>query len=140
VDGPGLVAVVAAGASAAQLGTAFLRCPEAGTSRVHREALVTRTSTELTRAFSGRRARGIVNRFLAEHRDAPAGYPAIHHVTSPLRAAARAAHDPEVVNLWAGQTHELAQELPAAEVVDRLMAEARVAVADVALRARTWTD
>jgi nitronate monooxygenase len=140
VDGPGLVAVVAAGASAAQLGTAFLRCPEAGTSRVHREALVTRTSTELTRAFTGRRARGIVNRFLREHRDAPAGYPAVHHVTSPLRAAARAALDPEVVNLWAGQTHELAWELPAAQVVDRLMAEARVAVADLTRRARSWTD
>jgi nitronate monooxygenase len=140
VDGPGLVAVVAAGASAAQLGTAFLRCPEAGTSAVHREAVVTRTSTELTRAFTGRRARGIVNRFLVEHRDAPAGYPAIHHVTGPLRAAARAVGDPEVVNLWAGQTHELAGDLPAGKVVDKIMAEAQAAVADVALRAQSWMD
>jgi nitronate monooxygenase len=138
VDGAGLAAVVVAGAAAAQLGTAFLRCPEAGTASVHREAVVTRTPTELTRAFTGRRARGIVNRFLREHRDAPIGYPAVHHVTSPLRAAARAAHDPDVVNLWAGQTHELARELPAAEVVGRLVQEARAALADGTARASTW--
>jgi nitronate monooxygenase len=138
VDGAGLAAVLAAGAAAAQLGTAFLRCPEAGTAAVHREAVVTRTPTELTRAFTGRRARGIVNRFLREHADAPVGYPAVHHLTSPLRAAARAAHDPELVNLWAGQTHELARELPAAEVVERLTAEARATAEDLAARARRW--
>ena len=138
VDGAGLAAVLAAGASAAQLGTAFLRCPEAGTAAVHREAVVTRTPTDLTRAFTGRRARGIVNRFLLQHADAPAGYPAVHHLTSPLRAAARAAHDPDVVNLWAGQTHELAREFPAAEVVERLVAEARATVRDLAARADGW--
>jgi nitronate monooxygenase len=138
VDGAGLAAALVAGASAAQLGTAFLRCPEAGTAAVHREAVVSRTPTELTRAFTGRRARGIVNRFLREHEDAPAGYPAVHHVTSPLRAAARAAHDREAVNLWAGQTHELARELPAAEVVEALLAEARTAVEDLAARAAHW--
>ncbi|HEV7824572.1 MAG TPA: nitronate monooxygenase [Mycobacteriales bacterium] len=138
VDGAGLAAALVAGASAAQLGTAFLRCPEAGTAAVHREAIVSRTPTELTRAFTGRRARGIVNRFLREHEDAPVGYPAVHHVTSPMRAAARAAHDPEVVNLWAGQTHELARELPAAEVVGKLLAEARAAAAALAARADSW--
>jgi nitronate monooxygenase len=138
VDGAGLAAVLVAGASAAQLGTAFLRCPEAGTAAVHREAVVTRTPTELTRAFTGRRARGIVNRFLREHEDAPAGYPAVHHLTSPLRAAARTAHDPGVVNLWAGQTHELARELPAGEVVAELLDEARAALADLAARAEGW--
>jgi nitronate monooxygenase len=138
VDGAGLAAVLAAGAGAAQLGTAFLRCPEAGTAAVHREAVVTRTPTELTRAFTGRRARGIVNRFLREHADAPAGYPAVHHLTSPLRAAARAAHDPDAMNLWAGQTHELARELPAGEVVARLVDEARVAVRDLTARADGW--
>jgi nitronate monooxygenase len=138
VDGAGLAAVLAAGASAAQVGTAFLRCPEAGTAAVHREAVVTRTSTELTRAFTGRRARGIVNRFLREHTDAPAAYPAVHHLTRPLRAAARAAHDPDVVNLWAGQAHELARELPAGEVVARLVDEARAAVRDLTARADRW--
>jgi nitronate monooxygenase len=138
VDGAGLAAVLAAGAAAAQLGTAFLRCPEAGTAAVHREAVVTRTPTDLTRAFTGRRARGIVNRFLREHADAPAGYPAVHHVTGPIRAAARAAHDAEAVNLWAGQAHELARELPAGEVVARLVEEARVAVRGLAARADGW--
>jgi nitronate monooxygenase len=124
--GGALAAVLSAGAQAAQIGTAFMRCPEAGTSAAHRDALATRTPTRLTRAFTGRQARGIVNRFLREHSAAaPTAYPEIHHVTAPLRAAGRAAGDADVVNLWAGQTHELARELPAAEVVATLAAEAR---------------
>ena len=66
-----------------------MRCPEAGTSPAHRAALAGATPTRLTRAFTGRQARGIVNRFLREHSaDAPPAYPEIHHVTAPLRAAA----------------------------------------------------
>jgi nitronate monooxygenase len=76
--------------------------------------------TRLTRAFTGKPARGLVNRFLAEHEDAPEAYPELHHVTAPIRAAARERGDPEEINLWAGQTHELAPKLPAAEVVRRL--------------------
>jgi nitronate monooxygenase len=102
-----------------------MRCPEAGTAPAHREALATRTATALTRAFTGRQARGLVNRFLREHSEAaPVAYPHIHHATAPLRAAGRAAGDAEVLNLWAGQTHELARELPAAELVAALVAEA----------------
>jgi nitronate monooxygenase len=128
--GRAVAAVLCAGARAAQVGTAFMRCPEAGTSPAHREALAARTPTGLTRAFSGRRARGIVNRFLLEHSaDAPAAYPEIHHVTAPLRAAGRATGDADVLNLWAGQTHELAPELPAAEVVATMAAEAAEALA-----------
>jgi nitronate monooxygenase len=122
--------VLCAGARAAQVGTAFMRCPEAGTSPAHREALAGPTPTRLTRAFTGRQARGIVNRFLREHSpDAPTAYPEIHHATAPLRAAARAANDPDVLNLWAGQTHELAPDLPAAEVVTTMAAEATEALA-----------
>ena len=85
-----MAAVLAAGAAAAQLGTAFMRTPEAGTAAVHREALAGEAPTALTRAFSGRTARGVVNRFLREHSEgAPRAYPDIHHVTAPLRAAAR---------------------------------------------------
>jgi nitronate monooxygenase len=136
--GRAVAAVLCAGARAAQVGTAFMRCPEAGTSPAHREALAAPTPTGLTRAFTGRRARGIVNRFLREHSgDAPAAYPEIHHVTAPLRAAGRAANDAEVLNLWAGQTHELAPDLPAAEVVATMAADAAEALATVtrALRA-----
>jgi nitronate monooxygenase len=123
--GRAVAAVLCAGARAAQIGTAFMRCPEAGTSPPHREALATRTPTSLTRAFTGRQARGIANRFLREHSaDAPLAYPEIHHATAPMRAAARAAGDAEVINLWAGQAHELAPELPAAEVVRTMAAQA----------------
>jgi nitronate monooxygenase len=102
-----------------------MRCPEAGTPPAHRDALAGGAPTRLTRAFTGRQARGIVNRFLREHSaDAPPAYPEIHHVTAPLRAAGRAAGDADVINLWAGQAHELARELPAAEVVAALAAEA----------------
>src|SRR4051794_29678834 len=67
IDGAGVAAMLVAGARAAALGTAFLLCPEAGTSEVHRAALARGGRTALTRAWTGRRARGIVNRFLTEH-------------------------------------------------------------------------
>jgi nitronate monooxygenase len=132
--GAGLAAVRVAGASAAQIGTAFLLCPEAGTSEPHRRAIRAGGPTELTRAFTGRRARGIANRFLREHRDAPSAYPEIHYATAPIRAAARERGDGEGLNLWAGQAHTLAREEPAADVVARLDAESRQAL-EAALRA-----
>ena len=63
------------------------------------------------------------------HADAPAGYPHIHHLTAPLRAAARAAGDAETINLWAGRPIRSREELPAAELVRKLGAEARAALA-----------
>jgi nitronate monooxygenase len=131
--GAGVAAVLACGARAAQLGTAFLRSPEAGTSQVHRDAVAVPGDTAMTRAFTGRLARGIRNRFLDEHSQAaPAAYPDVHYLTAPLRAAGRSAGSPDLVNLWAGQTHELATALPAAELVAQLMAEARSALAAAA--------
>ncbi|HEV2815121.1 MAG TPA: nitronate monooxygenase, partial [Solirubrobacteraceae bacterium] len=110
-------AVLAAGAAAAQCGTAFLLCPEAGTSEVHRRALGSAAPTALTRAFTGRLAGGIVNGFMRQHSDhAPSAYPEIHFATAPLRAAGRERGDADVVNLWAGQAHALAREAPAADV------------------------
>ena len=134
--GRGVAAVLAAGATAAQLGTAFMRCPEAGTAAVHREALTTQSPTALTRAFTGRTARGIVNGFMRAHGDdAPVGYPDVHHITAPLRAAARDRGDPDELHLWAGQAHALAQELPAAELVRRFAADARAALRAASARA-----
>lgn len=128
--GAGIAAVLAAGAQAAALGTAFLRCPEAGTSDVHRRALAAGGTTAMTRAFTGRAARGIRNRFLDEHSaDAPAAYPEVHHLTAPLRQAGRAAGDADVVNLWAGQAFSLSREAPAAELMAWLAADARAAAA-----------
>jgi nitronate monooxygenase len=128
-DGAGVAAVLCAGAIAAQVGTAFMLAPEAGTAEAQRELLAQPIPTRLTRAFTGRTARGLVNRFLDEHSAAaPAAYPEIHHATSPLRAAARRRGDADGFNLWAGQGHTLAQELPAAEIVRRLGADARAVI------------
>jgi nitronate monooxygenase len=135
-DGPSVAAVLVAGAAAAQLGTAFLRADEAGTEPSYRKALESSTPTSLTRAFSGRRARGILNRFMAEHSDdAPAAYPQIHYATSPLRAAARKRGDPDGFNLWAGQAHALAPSGPAAEILRSISEGARRALEAAANRA-----
>jgi nitronate monooxygenase len=131
VHGRDVAAVLAGGAVAAQCGTAFMRCPEAGTPATQRTALAdgTRTTT-VTRAFSGRPARGLANRFIAEHGPhAPAAYPQLHNLTRPIRSAAGAAGDPESMSLWAGQTYPVAIEAPAADVVARLHADARAALA-----------
>ena len=133
--GRSIAAVLVAGAAAAQLGTAFMRTPEAGTSPAHRAALKSSDPTAFTRAFTGRFARGVVNRFMREHsRDAPAGYPEIHHLTAPLRAAAREEGDAGGFHLWAGQAHALAEELPAGELVQRLAADAAEALGEAAAR------
>jgi nitronate monooxygenase len=113
--------VLDGGASAAAAGTAFLLCPEAGTTTVHREALAGSAPTALTRAFTGRLARGIRNRMLDEYTSvAPSAYPELHYLTAPLRQAGRDAGDPDVVNLWAGQAYQLARAAPAAEVLASL--------------------
>jgi nitronate monooxygenase len=117
-----VVVALDAGAAAVQVGTAFLCTPEAATSAVYREALLTRRypDTVVTRAFSGRWARGLANRFAREHPDAPAGYPQVHHLTRPLRAAATRAGNAEVPNLWAGTGWSAVRDEPAADVVARL--------------------
>jgi nitronate monooxygenase len=133
--GRGVAAVLCAGARAAQLGSAFMLCPEAGTSQVHRAALCSSKGTALTRAFTGRLARGIHNEFLDEHSaTAPIAYPELHYVTAPMRAQAREAQDAELVNLWAGEAHALAREAPAAEVVRQLVVDAHAASRALARR------
>ncbi|MCF1596310.1 nitronate monooxygenase [Streptomyces muensis] len=134
--GSQIAAALAAGASAAQLGTAFLATQESGANAVHKQALTNPlfVRTELTRAFSGRPARGLVNRFMREHGPyAPAAYPEIHHLTSPLRKKAAASGDPQGMALWAGQGHRMARELPAGQLVEVLAAE--LAAASTALSA-----
>jgi len=133
--GRAVAAVLAAGAAAAQLGTAFMLAPEAATAESHRRAIAGDGETGLTRAFTGRTARGIVNRFQREHGPgAPLGYPDVHHVTAPLRRAARERGDAESFHLWAGQAHALAEPVPAGELVRRLAAEARAALRDASAR------
>ncbi|AJF65139.1 nitronate monooxygenase [Streptomyces vietnamensis] len=132
--GAQIAAVLAAGADAAQLGTAFLPCPESGAHPLHKQALTDPlfTRTALTRAFSGRPARGLVNRFMREHGPyAPAAYPEIHHLTAPLRKAAATAGDAQGMALWAGQGHRLARALPAGQLVEVLAAELDTALSDL---------
>jgi nitronate monooxygenase len=115
--------VLEAGAVAAQLGTAFLLADEAGSSPVHRAALQDPqfTETVVTRAFSGRYARGLRNRFINEHEaEAPFGYPEVHYLTSPLRAASVRAGDPHAVNVWAGTGFQKAKAGSVAEIIGGL--------------------
>jgi nitronate monooxygenase len=118
----GAAAALAAGAAAVQCGTAFLRCPESGAHPVHKAALASGrfTGTTLTRAFSGRPARGLVNQFIRDHQDAPAAYPEINNATRPLRAAAARHGDADRMSLWAGTGYRQAADRPAAEIIDRL--------------------
>ncbi|WP_406149185.1 nitronate monooxygenase [Streptomyces sp. NBC_01012] len=135
--GSQITAVLAAGADAAQLGTAFLPCPESGAHPLHKQALTDPlfTTTALTRAFSGRPARGLVNRFVREHGAyAPAAYPQVHQVTSGLRRAAARTGDAQGMALWAGQGHRMARELPAGELVALLAAEMDAARAAMSVR------
>ncbi|EFL20753.1 2-nitropropane dioxygenase family oxidoreductase [Streptomyces himastatinicus ATCC 53653] len=115
-------AALAAGAEAAMIGTALLRTHESGASAPHKAALVDPvfTTTTVTRAFTGRPARALRNRF-TEHYDpiAPLGYPALHHLTGPLRKAATAAGDTRLIHLWAGTGHRQAKAEPAADTIAR---------------------
>lgn len=122
-DAASVAAALTAGAGSAVVGTALLLADEAGTSATVRAALAdpARTETVVTRAFTGRPARGIRNAFIDAHEDeAPLGYPAVHHLTRPLRAAAAAAGDADRVNLWAGTGFRSARSAPAAEILTGL--------------------
>jgi len=126
MDGAAIAAVLALGAQAAQLGTAFLACPESGAPEVHKKMLLSsrEDETRITDKFSGRAARGLVNRFMKEMERAPhLAFPAQNKVTVALRAASARAGKPDFVSMWAGQAAPLARALPAAELIAKLEAE-----------------
>lgn len=132
MNGDGIAAALALGADAAQLGTAFLLTPEAGTSAPYRGALRERErTTAITRSFSGRDARGIDNRFMHEV-GASLAYPYQNALTRDIRAAAAKAGRSEYLSLWAGQGFALATEEPAAALVARLAGETEAALARLA--------
>ncbi|WP_439282052.1 NAD(P)H-dependent flavin oxidoreductase [Microbacterium sp. A93] len=132
MDAESVRAVLSAGATAAQCGTAFLLADQAGTSALQRAALEQAAAgtrfthddgsarTALTRAYSGRWARGLENRFMREHADAPAAYPEVNDLTQPLRAAATAIGDAESVSLWAGVGAARTRTAPAEEILEAL--------------------
>ncbi|MFC3502933.1 nitronate monooxygenase [Micromonospora krabiensis] len=115
--------LLAAGATAVAVGTLLLRTDESGASRTHRDALAdpARTGTVLTRAFTGRPARGLRNTFIDRYEaSAPLGYPELHHLTRGMRAAAAAAGHPDRLHLWAGTGYRNATTGPATTVINRL--------------------
>jgi nitronate monooxygenase len=124
IGGPGQVSeALAAGADAVTVGTALLLADEALTTGAHRDALTDPGGAEtvLTRAFTGRPARGLRNGFIDRHEPgAPLGYPAIHHLTAPMRRAAAARGDAERLHLWAGTGFRSARAQPAGEILRRL--------------------
>lgn len=121
-DSRGVRSLIAAGAAAAHVGTAYLLTDEAGTNPTHRAALEdpALAETATTRAYTGRWARGLANDFMRHHQDAPVGYPHVHHLTSPLRKAAAAAGDKQVAHLWAGSSHTHTHPSSAAEITKAL--------------------
>jgi len=132
MDGRGIAAALALGASAAAMGTAFLRCPEAGTSAPFRAALreARDDSTVITRAFSGRAARGLQNRFTREMATAPlAPFAVQNSLTREIRGAAAKAGDAGLLSLFAGQAAPLAREQPARELMAGFLREAEAVIA-----------
>ena len=119
-----VAAVLHAGAWAAAVGTVLLLADESGASATHQAALQdpARTETVITRAFTGRPARGLRNRFIDTYEaSAPLGYPALHYLTSPLRKAAAAGAEPDLVHLWAGTGYRQARRAPTAQILTQLV-------------------
>ena len=136
-DGRGLAAALVLGAVAAQMGTAFLTTDEAGTNALYRDTLARASgeATVVTKTFSGRPARGLRNRYVEEmspHEDALPDFPLAYSINASLRAEAAARGSADMVAHWSGQAVALNRRLPAAELVERVMAEARALLPDAA--------
>ena len=138
MDGRGIAAALALGAAAVQMGTAFLVCDECGVAPSYKRAVLEARAeeTRTTRAFSGRPARGIVNRVMTEVDDAARAeggailpFPHQNALTRPMRSAAARQDRAEFLSLWAGQGARLARRLPAAELVRRLVDEMDATIA-----------
>jgi nitronate monooxygenase len=134
MDGHDVAAVLRAGASAVALGTAFLACPESGASGIYKRAILdaAKDTTVITRAFSGRPARGLANTWIEKFKgreDTILPYPLQNALTRPMRTAAAKRGDAGYLSLWAGQGVARARSMPAGELVRELMREMQDAMA-----------
>lgn len=134
-DGRGIAAAFALGASGVQIGTAFLNCVETGIPAVHQKELLNSdgSNTRTTKVFSGRPARGIINRYMEELRETEPelpDFPILNTLTGPLRKASAAANSPDFVSLWSGQAVGLNRETTTAELIETLLREAGEASAN----------
>ena len=128
MDGRGIAKALACGASGAQLGTAFLTCPESGATETHKQAILAarKDTTVVTRAFSGRPARALANAFIARvegKEDTILPFPLQNALTRAMRTAAAKRGDREFLSLWAGRGVAQARVMPAGELVRRLVEE-----------------
>ncbi|AXF55160.1 NAD(P)H-dependent flavin oxidoreductase [Salicibibacter kimchii] len=128
MDGRGVAAALMLGASGVQMGTAFLTCQESGAQDVHKQKILhsSEADTILTKAFSGKEARGIANPFMeemAEHHDAIPPYPIQNAVTKDIRKASGQQKNPDYMSLWAGQGTRLSEAMTAKELFDKLIEE-----------------
>ena len=135
MDGGDIRAALDAGAKAAQLGTAFIPCPESVAAPAYKEAVLSarQDTTTVTRAFSGRPARGIRNRFIHEVEARPQivlPFPWQNAATRPMRAAAAKAGCHDFLSLWAGQGVHRARAMPAVELLRTLVQEMNAATTD----------
>lgn len=144
MDGRGIAAALALGASAVQLGTAFLTCHESGIPHAYKESVLNahEDQTRITRAFSGRPARGIQNRFMMEveiegDKDAILPFPLQNALSRPLRNAAAKQGRADFLSLWAGQGVRLARRQSAAELIARLARETDSAIASLSRSAHS---
>ncbi|HEY6633751.1 MAG TPA: nitronate monooxygenase family protein [Rhizobiaceae bacterium] len=138
-DGRGIAAALALGAAAVQVGTAYLFCPEAKLVAPHREALRAAwdDDTTLTRVFTGRPARGIVNRVIREvgaMSDLPPEFPLAGGALVPLRGKAEPAGSGDFTPMWSGQAVRLGREMPAAKLTRTLIEETQALLTAMAVK------
>ncbi len=132
-DGRGVAAALALGASAVQIGTAFLRCPETAIHDAYRSTLAQANDerTQVTRAFTGRPARALRTRYVEEltsHNDELPEFPGMMAFHGPLRASSNERGSPDFMPLWSGQAAALGIDIPAGQLVGKLVADFEAAV------------
>jgi nitronate monooxygenase len=138
MDGRGLVASLALGAAAVQMGTAFLTCPESGAHAMYKQKILSANeeATEITQAYSGKAARGIRTEFMNDMQKYPGtipAYPIQNAMTRDIRQAAAKANNPEFMSLWAGQGLRLAKDHSATAIVKQTIDEANVLIKRISI-------